>query len=371
MHVYVADRSFTIVAHASTGGGDMMIYNDKYLREVDSGVSSLEFSVHYPVGEKLRYKEIFSPGSYLLVYDPETSDPLKKKGLYTITEYHSDSAETSITVYGEDGGLELINEVLEPYEATEAHTIDWYISQALSGTGFTIGSNNFGTDIALQLNLENEQTVKERVDEIARAFGAELAYDFTINRMAVTGFKLNIYEHIGDADAVQHLRVGKNISSLREEILFSDLATAYICYGGSESGEDPITLQGYTYDDGDFYVYKKVLYCRSALAKWGRYNPATGQQVTTLSGHIVKKFEFDTLIQSKLCEEAIKELKKHTELVTTYEADIYYLPTTVHIGDSVIIDDDEEGIHLDARIISMEASSYAGTREITLEVIGG
>lgn len=62
------------------------------------------------------------------------------------------------------------------------------------------------------------------------------------------------------------MTVGKEVSGFRIKSSIADLATAYRCTGGTPEGsENPITLNGYKYDDGDFYVEGSYVKSRKAL----------------------------------------------------------------------------------------------------------
>ena len=313
------------------------------------------------------YRDIFCPGNYILVFNRDRTDPMDRQSLFTITEYTSDSAEKTITVYGEDAGLELVNETLPSLSTTGVHPISWFVANTIMGTGFTIGINEFSdTKPKKRLSFEAEQTVKERLDEIADYFNAEIAFSFSISGMRVGAFFVDIYKRVG-TDTEKRLKVGREISTVRETVNFADLATGFIVVGGTGTGSIPINLEGYAYDDGDCFVSGRYLYSREGLKRWARYDPSTGQQVVDQSGYIVKKFQFDTVSQERLCKEAVKELKKVSKLQHEYETEFFHVPEDVHIGDSVIIDDDEEGLHLKARIVSMETSDYTG--DITVGLV--
>lgn len=134
-------------------------------------------------------------------------------------------------------------------------------------------------------------------------------------------------------------------------------------------GDDakPITLKGYKYDDGDFYVSGTRLNSRSALKKWSRYRwEAEPNQLSGYTGHIIKQFSYDTTSQKELCSHAVTELKKLCDLEVNYEVDIAKLPDNVRIGDTVNIVDDAGELYLSTRILKLETSIVDQTYTATL-----
>ena len=138
---------------------------------------------------------------------------------------------------------------------------------------------------------------------------------------------------------------------------------------GGENGENindrPITLEGYSYDDKDFYVVGNVLKSRTALKQWSRFLWKNDDE-TQQGGHITKQFSYDTLNQQELCKKAITELKKLREMEVNYDVDIKRLPDNVKIGDRVNIIDDEGELYLSTRILTIERSVTDQTHRAVL-----
>ncbi len=122
-----------------------------------------------------------------------------------------------------------------------------------------------------------------------------------------------------------------------------------------------LTLRGYKYDDGDFYIDGKLLKSREALKNWAR----DISTATTQFGHIIRTFECDAKTQKDLLKEAIKELKKVRELAVTYDANVLYLPDNVRVGDYVSIVDRDGEIYLKARVLKLETSECSDSRTAT------
>lgn len=128
---------------------------------------------------------------------------------------------------------------------------------------------------------------------------------------------------------------------------------------GGENGEEinsrPITLEGFKYDDGDFYVDGSVVKSRKALKRWRRYLWKT-EDAQQEGGHIVKLYTFDTGNQETLCQRAITELKKIIDMEINYEVDIRRLPDNVKIGDRVNIVDDAGEMYISTRLLQLKTS---------------
>lgn len=194
---------------------------------------------------------------------------------------------------------------------------------------------------------------------------AEIEFSFKVENMAVTGKYINVYKNRGNDSGVT-LTVGKEVSGFRIKSSIADLATAYRCTGGTPEGsENPITLNGYKYDDGDFYVEGSYVKSRKALEKWSRYQIKTEKNKNDV-GHIVKSFTYDTTSKSELCNRAVSSLKKICDEAVTYEVELLYLPDGVKVGDTVSIVDDDDNIYLTARLLKLEMSESNDTKEAEL-----
>ena len=153
---------------------------------------------------------------------------------------------------------------------------------------------------------------------------AEIEFCFKVENMAVTGKYINVYKKRGNDSGVT-LTIGKEVSGFRIKSSIADLATAYRCTGGTPEGsENPITLDGYKYDDGDFHVFGSYVMSRKALEKWSRYQIKTEKKENDV-GHIVKSFTYDTTSKSELCNRAVSSLKKICDEAVTYEVELSYL----------------------------------------------
>lgn len=360
MIIYFANRSMEIQGSASTGlPGGFTIVEDTKTEEVETGVAVFECRVKFDGENRLQLEAMCEAGNYLLRSDGDLNE------FYTIIEVEVDTKEQTVYLYAEDAGMDLLNDVCPAYEATANHDVAWYIKRYTADSGFEIGINEV-PDLVKKLKFASEQTATERLTEIAEGFGGfEISYSFAISGMEVTHKYINIYQERGK-DVADQLRLNQDIDRITTKKSVANLATALSCTGGTPKGKkDPITLQGYTYDDGDFYVDGKLLKSRQAVAQWSRYAWEVAD-ASDWQGHHIRQYTYDTTSQATLCSKAIKELKKLRQMEVNYEVEINNLPEGIRIGDRINIVDDGGKLYLSARILKLETSICAQKQTATL-----
>lgn len=361
MILYFADRRLNILGQASTNlPKGLTVTNDLKTEDVESGVSIFECDILFDEDTKTKVEEWANVGNYIL----RSSD--NENEVYTIVDAEIDTKKQKVYIYAEDDGLDLLNVVVGQYEASGYYPIEYYLGiYADDVAGWEIGINEV-KGLTRKLSFDSEQTASARLLSIAEAFNnAEISYSFEIHGLQIVKKYINIYEKRGKDTGVQ-LRLNKEIDSIVTTKTITNLATALRATGGTpENSETPVTLLGYEYDDGNFYVDGAVLKSRNALKAWERYHwkNDTMQQD---GGHIVKPFSYDTTSQEVLCEKAIEELKLRCDMEVNYEADIKELPDNVKIGDRVSIVDDKGNLYLSSRILVLETSVTDRTRKAIL-----
>ena len=367
MIIYFADRAMNILGSASTGlPKGLMITDDKKTEEISEGVATFECNLDYDFvnsdeEQEVDVKKLAAVGNFILKQSADSSEV----EVYTIIDSTIDPIQKDASIYAEDAGLDLLNEVVGKYAADKAYNIAYYINKFAYDSGFEIGINEV-SNLTRKLSWDGETTATERLLSVATQFdNAEIEFSFKVENMAVTGKYINVYKNRGNDSGVT-LTVGKEISGFRIKSSIADLATAYRCTGGTPEGsENPITLNGYKYDDGDFYVEGSYVKSRKALEKWGRYQIKTEKDKNDV-GHIVKSFTYDTTSKSELCNRAVSSLKKICDEAVTYEVELLYLPDGVKVGDTVSIVDDDDNIYLTARLLKLEMSESNDTKEAEL-----
>lgn len=369
MIIYFADRAMNILGSASTGlPKGLMITNDKKTEEISEGVAIFECNLDYNFvnpdedeEQEVDVKKLAAVGNFILKQGADSSEV----EVYTIIDSTIDPIQRDASIYAEDAGLDLLNEVVGKYAADKAYNIAYYINKFAYDSGFEIGINEV-SNLTRKLSWDGEDTATKRLLSVATQFdNTEIGFSFKVENMAVTGKYINVYRNRGNDSGVT-LTVGKEVSGFRIKSSIADLATAYRCTGGTPEGsENPITLNGYKYDDGDFYVEGSYVKSRKALEKWSRYQIKTEKNKNDV-GHIVKSFTYNTTSKSELCNRAVSSLKKICDEAVTYEVELLYLPDGVKVGDTVSIVDDDDNIYLTARLLKLEMSESNDTKEAEL-----
>jgi phage minor structural protein len=359
MIIYLADRHMNIVATCSNNlPKGLKFQNDLKAEDVESGVATFSVDILYDEEDAVKTAQYCESGNYVLVYDDNGEN-----GFYTIIEAENDRKEHSINIYAEDGGLDLLNEVVDAYTANGSHPIAFYVKKFSYDSGFEIGLNEV-SDLNRTLSWSGQDTCTARILSVANSFDAEIGFSFTVKNMTITHKYINIYKKRGNENVAQ-LRLNTDIDNIIVKSSISDLTTCLIPSGGTPEGsEHPITLAGYKYDDGDIYINELGwVASRTALSKWSRYQWET---YGNYGGHIVKYYSYDTTSQSELCNRTISYLKKYYDVIYNYEVDIAILPDNVRIGDTINIIDENGELYLNARVLKLETSSCDKTATATL-----
>lgn len=361
MIIYFADRGMRILGNASTHLPDgLKIADDNKIEEVESGVASFECYLPYTKATRAKLEKCAEAGNYILRNHNGETD------FYTILETEIDTKNQEIYVYAEDAGLDLLNDIVGAYEADQEYPISHYINKFAYDAGFKIKTNEV-SGLTRKLKFDTEETATARLASVAAQFGCEISYSFKIKGLKIVNKYINLYESRGSDNGIQ-LRLNRDIDKIITTKSIANLATALRCEGGTpDEADEPITLNGYTYDDGDFFVSDGCLYSRKAVQTWGRYVwEDEPNQILGDCGHIVKQFSSDTTSQETLCKEAIAELKKLREIELNFEVDISKLPDNVKVGDRVYIIDEAGELYLSTRILKLENSVTKQKQAATL-----
>lgn len=503
MIVYFADRQLNILGQASTElPKGLVVKDDLKTEDIESGVAVFECSIPFNNVTRALVESCTKPGNYILRSYDDANE------FYTIAEREIDTKRQEVLIYAEDAGLDLLNEIVEAYEADAAYPISHYIELFAYDSGFEIGINE-ASDLTRKLSWDGEATAAERIASVATQFdGCEISYSFAIKGLEITNKYINIYRERGK-DIGANLRLNEDIDKIVTKESIINLATALKCTGGTpdqttdilevlsdagtpqvmykvsletlsrtansakisasvsaspdaedakfgkgyvitasvfmggtwhdvvlketdeewngtagqtkeleftlsglsaaaitykdikfkvtrsdngtagalsekacaeyvltnyiaggENGEGiadrPMTLEGYAYDDEDFYIDGTYLKSRKALEKWSRYSWTKEPNQTEAGGHITRPFSYDTLSQQTLLEHALTELKRACEMEVNYEIDINKLPENIKIGDRINIIDDAGELYVSARVLKLEVSVADQEQKATL-----
>ena len=353
MIIYFVNRNLEVLGLASTNlANGYEIIDDELVESIDTGVASLTASIAWSDDTRLQLEEWAEAGNYVLTEHNNQAE------MFTIITSETDTADKAVSIYAEDAGLDLINEIAPAFKATEAHSIEWYIAQFIGDADFEIGVNEI-PDKQRTLSWEGSSTVTERIRSVATQFdNAEISYSFEVENLAITHKYINIWEKRG-TDAGQELRLDRDINSFRVVNSIEDLYTGLIVTGSTPQGKDaPITLNGYSYDDGDIFVQNGRLYSREGASRWGRMASGTS--------YIMGTYSYETDNQATLCARAVSYLRQHKEPAVNYEIDIERGLEDSRIGDRVNLVDDKGAIYVSARILVLKTSITKNRKEATL-----
>lgn len=364
MIVYFANREMQLLGHAATKlKKGYVITDDLRTEEVETGVASFYCYISFTKETRAKLEAMTSAGNYIL-----RSGADGKNEFYTIIDSEINTKTQEIYVYAEDAGLDLVNEIVGEFEADNSYNAVWYVNKIIIDSGFEIGINEIPATVKRKLSWQGESTVTARLASIATQFGGyEVSYSFAIKGMSITHKYINFHKKRGQDNGVQ-LRLNKEIDKIITTKSVANLATALVCEGGVPDDADvPITLSGYKYDDGDFYVDGDKLKSRKALAKWSRYVwNKEPKRLKGYEGHIVRPYSYNTTSQSELCTRAVTELKKLCDMEVNFEVGIHTLPEGVKIGDRVTIIDDAGETYVSTRVLVLETSEVNNKHTATL-----
>lgn len=362
MIIYFADRKINILGYASDRlKKGYIIQDDNKTEDVETGVAIFECTIGYNSATLQDLDQCMEVGNYIL----RSNDG--EKEFYTIIESERDTKDQTIYIYAEDAGMDLLNEVVGPYAADKAYDIEYYINKFAIDSGFEIGINEI-PDLTRTLSWDGDATATERIASVATQFdNAEISYSFETKGLIITHKYINIHKKRGKDSGIQ-LRLNREIDRVIVSKSIANLATGLEVTGGTPERQDSaITLKGYTYDDGDMYVSGTKLLSRDALAKWSRYvwDKEPGK-VEGYTGHIVRRYSYDTTSQSELCAHAVTELKNLSKIEVNYEIEISEFPENLKIGDRADIVDDNGEVYVSSRILKLETSVTGRSRKATL-----
>ena len=352
MIVYFADRKLNILGQASTGlPRGLTIVDDKKTEDVETGVAVFDCEFDFDDDTRAKVEDCVKVGNYILRKNDSENE------FYTIIDSEVNVKKKTAVIYAEDAGLDLLNEIVGVYEADKAYSIDHYVEKFAYDSGFVIGINE-ASGLTRKLSWDGEETVTARLASVATQFdNCEISFSFDIKGLRIANKYINIHKKRGKNISTP-LRLNKEVDNIVIKQTIANVATALRATGGTPEGkDDPITLRGYTYDDGDFYVDGDCLKSRKALEKWSRYiNPSEVNLKEGHEGHIVRTFSYETTSQEELCSRTLTELKKICDMEVNYEADVLDWPDNTRIGDRVNIVDEKGELFLSARILQLEDS---------------
>lgn len=352
MDFYFTDRKFNLLGVASTSGStDISLANEEDKLSIEDSVRTLAGSLFYGPESRKQAESMSTLGNYVL-YKDESG----RSVWTTIMEINNDPLAGECVFLAEDAGVDLINELVGPYEPDKAYPIASYISRFTYDSGFKIGINEI-SNLSRKLPgwESDESTALARILSVATQFdNAELEFRFEVNGLQVVERYIDIFKKRGKDERVT-LYVDKDINRITTSGNIYDLGTSLVGIGGTPEGQDnPINLKGYKYTDPDGrYILGSDGIMRDTVAvqKWSRL--LSNDNPTPTSSHIQRRKTYETTDQKTLCDDVLRDLKKMAEVELNYEAEIVSLPYGVKIGDTIYLVDEQGELYLSARVLEL------------------
>lgn len=374
MIIFFFDRFWNPLGKASAKlPKGVTYYDDHEVEDVETGTSTFEVYVGFDEESRDIVRAYGQEATYFVTTDQEGHGRL-----WSVIDDESDEEAMFHYFYGEDAGMDLINEMLPAWGSPgSAKPIVYYIERAAADSGFEIGINEI-PNLTRTLEWDGEATGLNRLQSIFTQFdNAELQFRFDIdeNTLELKHKYIDILKKRGNDTGIE-LRMNREVKNIRMKRSRANMFNAYRCYGATPEGkENPITLNGYSLTTAQkeinpetgkarFVLSGNILKDTESNAKYSRYlNPSEQGED---EGYYTGIYNSEATTQSALANETILKLKKTGYPEVNYEVDVIDAPRTLKIGDYVSIVNDKDELYLEGRILKTDRSRSNDTFEITL-----
>lgn len=356
---YITDRKYNLIDIVSTDGQTEIVANSIVdTQSIEDSARDFEATFYFEDDSFKLAKKLTSVGNFVLYKDREGQSVF-----ITIESREINATDCLVQITGKDASIDLINEVVAPYTPDKAYSIVEYITRFTNDSGFEIGENAI-PDKKLKLEeWTSEATALERILSVATRFDVEISFSFEIDGLDVVKRYINIVEKRGKSENIT-LYANKEIESITIKEDSYDLFTAIKPVGAVPEGkETPINLNNYKYTDPDgrYVLSGGILKDNKVVQEWSRL---LSNEVSSPTGaHITRYKEYDTDSQAKLFTMAMTDLKKYAQLNVNYEVAFYEFPTSVSIGDTINLVDEDKEIYLSARVLTLSYDYISDTAE--------
>lgn len=374
MIIFFFDRFWNPLGKASAKlPKGVTYYDDHEVEDVETGTSTFEVYVGFDEENRNIVRAYGQEATYFVTTDQEGHGRL-----WSVIDDESDEEAMFHYFYGEDAGMDLINEMLPAWGSPgSAKPIVYYIERAAADSGFEIGINEI-PNLTRTLEWDGEATGLNRLQSIFTQFdNAELQFRFDIdeNTLELKHKYIDILKKRGNDTDIE-LRMNREVKNIRMKRSRANMFNAYRCYGGTPEGkENPITLTGYSLTTEQkeinpetgkarFVLSGNILKDTESNAKYSRYTNPYEQGED--EGYYTGIYNSEATTQNALANETILRLKKTGYPEVNYEVDVIDAPRTLKAGDYVSIVNDKDELYLEGRILKTDRSRSNDTFEITL-----
>lgn len=223
-------------------------YGDNWRRQLETGSSTFEFTVF----KRKVQSDTSSKQAYKSLNDKAFVSFKYKRKPYVFNVMKITEDEQTIKCYCENLNLELLNEYVNPYKATEALTFKQYCDNMglLNFSLLSIGINEIA-DRKLTLEWTGQDTKLARLLSLANKFNAEIEFDTQLNpNSTLKSFKVNVYhENDEDHQGVGRVRTDirleykKNLKSIKRTVDKTSIFNAVRPVGKNSEGNE-VTIGG-------------------------------------------------------------------------------------------------------------------------------
>ena len=349
----ISDKNYVMLVQFTNEDSDF-ISNDEHFISVDTPSSYYQFdcSINHELAKHI------AVGNHVIFRD--------KEGYihdFTIRKITTDINNVPMTVYAENGGMDLNNESAQPFSApSEQKTLEWYLTQSgqpLYDSPIKLGLNELSNLKRVISNDSTETKLLQRLITTVNAFDggeyrlhAKLANNNTT--LPVLNLQLDIVKKLGSDISQTFLIDDYNLKELTNETSIVDLITAVFPRGKELENGTTVDISSIVYDDGTYYTTKGSQYIknRKAHSEWSYSRFSNDERW----GYILGNFEYDTESPQELFNRALTYLKQHDSPTVAFSASGRDM--NAKLGDTIMIATHKtpDPIYLRARVLQMKIS---------------
>lgn len=349
----ISDKNYTMLAQFANEDSNF-ISNDEHFVSVDTPSSYYQFDclINHELAKHIVV------GNHVILRD--------KEGYihdFTIRKITTDINNVRMTVYAENGGMDLNNESAQPFTApSEQKTLEWYLTQPgqpLYDSPIKLGLNELSNLKRVISNDSTETKLLQRLITTVNAFDggeyrlhAKLANNNTT--LPVLNLQLDIVKKLGSDISQTFLIDDYNLKELTNETSIIDLITAVFPRGKELENGTTVDISDIVYDDGTYYTTKGSQYIknRKAHSEWSHNRFSNDERW----GYILGNFEYDTESPQELFNRALTYLKQHDSPTVAFSASGRDM--NAKLGDTIMIATHKtpDPIYLRARVLQMKIS---------------
>lgn len=349
----ISDKNYVMLAQF-TNEDSNFISNDEHFISVDTPSSYYQFDCLIK-HDLAKYMVV---GNHVILRD--------KEGFvhdFTIRKITTDINNVRMTVYAENGGMDLNNESAQPFTApSEQKSLEWYLTQSgqpLYDSPIKLGLNELSDLKRVISNDSKETKLLQRLITTVNAFDggeyrlyAKLANNNTT--LPVLNLQLDIVKKLGSDISQTFLIDDYNLKELTNETSIVDLITAVFPLGKELDNGTTVDISNIVYDDGTYYTTKGSQYIknRKAHSEWSYSRFSNDERW----GYILGNFNYDTESPQELFNRALTYLKQHDSPTVAFSASGREM--NAKLGDTIMIATHKtpEPIYLRARVLQMKVS---------------